>query len=33
MKSNTVFSQILQPIFQYLFKKCGESGEGDEYTT
>ena len=32
MRSNTVFSQLLQLISQYRFKKCVDKCEGDKYT-
>ena len=32
MRSNTVFSQILQLICRYRFKKCVDRFEGDKYT-
>ena len=32
MRSNTVFSQLLQFISQYRFKKCVDRCEGDKYT-
>ena len=32
MRSNTVFSQILQLICRYRFKKCVDQYEGDRYT-
>ena len=32
MRSNTVFSQLLQIISQYRFKKCVNRFEGDKYT-
>ena len=32
MSRNTVFSQILQLICQYQFKKCVTRYEGDKYT-
>lgn len=32
MRSNTVFSQLLQIISQYRFKKCVDQFDGDKYT-
>ena len=32
MRSNTVFSQLLQLIYQYRFKKCIDRFEGEKYT-
>ena len=32
MSRNTVFSQILQLICQYQFKKCVDQHKGDKYT-
>ena len=32
MSSNTVFSQLLQLIYKYHFKKCVDRFEGDKYT-
>ena len=32
MRSNTVFSQLLQLICRYRFKKCVDRFEGDKYT-
>ena len=32
MRSNTVFSQLLQLISHYQFKKCVDRNEGDKYT-
>ena len=32
MRNNTVFSQLLQFISQYRFKKCVDRCEGDKYT-
>ena len=32
MSSNTLFSQLLQLIYKYPFKKCVDRFEGDKYT-
>ena len=32
MRRNTVFSQLMQLICQYQFKKCVDQHKGDKYT-